>query len=239
MLIAIPSKGRPTNCPSYERLQGNCTLFVPESELKNYSIKYKNVLPVPITVKGITQTRNWILKNTDERFVVMLDDDIKTAGYLKLNSTSAKRIEIMDYKIWLNEFYKLFDICEFLDYKIWGLKTESAPMSTYPYKPFNFKSYVTASCMGIINDGTFTFDERFIVKEDYEIALRHIKEKGGILAARYLHWENTHWHDDGGCKDYRTQKVEEDAIKLLKQMYPNMVGGATKKNNKYTIALTL
>lgn len=93
--------------------------------------------------------------------------------------------------------------------------------------------------MGIINDSTYRFDERFIVKEDYEISLRHINQYGGIIAARYFHWENSHWKDDGGCKDYRTQKVEEDAIKLLKQLYPSMVTGANKKNNKYTIKLTI
>jgi hypothetical protein len=239
MLIAIPSKGRPNNCPSYERLEGNCVLFVPESEFHQYKTKYKNVISIPISVKGITQTRNWILKNTDERWVVMIDDDVKYAGYNLLLDTKCKKVEIKESDIWVQEFKKLFSITEQFNYKIWGIKTESAPMSTYPYKPFLFKSYVTASCMGIINDKSYYFDENFIVKEDYEICLRHISEFGGIIAARYLHWENSHWEDDGGCKDYRTQKVEEDSIKLLKSMYPNLVSGVTRKNNKYTIKLSL
>ena len=32
--------------------------------------------------------------------------------------------------------------------------------------------------MGIVNDGEYLFDENFPVKEDYEICLRHIKDKG-------------------------------------------------------------
>jgi glycosyltransferase involved in cell wall biosynthesis len=239
MLIAIPSKGRSNNCPSYDRLNGNCTLFVPESELHQYLKKYKNVIPVPIHVKGITATRNWILKNTDERWVVMLDDDVKTAGYNHLHRLNTKKIEIKDVHVWVNEFKKIFSITEQLGYKIWGIRTESSPMGTYPYKPFLFKSYVTASCIGIINDGSYYFDERFIVKEDYEICLRHISEFGGIVAARYIHWENSHWEDEGGCKDYRTQKIEENCIGLLKELYPNLVSGVTRKNNKYTIKLSL
>jgi hypothetical protein len=239
MIIAVPSKGRPENCPTYERLNGNCFLYVPESEYHLYIKKYKNVIAVPLEIKGITQTRNWILKNTNERWVIMIDDDVKTAGYNLLLQRNTKKIEIKDPEIWINEFKKLFSICEQFSYKIWGIRTESSPMGTYPYKPFLFKSYVTASCMGIINDGTYFFDERFIVKEDYEICLRHLTDLGGILAARYLHWENSHWEDDGGCKDYRTQKIEEESIKLLKSIYPNLVSGSTRKNNKYTIKLSL
>lgn len=239
MHIAIPSKGRYNKCPSYDRLNGNCFLYVPESEYHLYIKNYKNVISVPLSYSCITMTRNFILNNCKDRWVVMIDDDVKTAGYNLLNAHNIKKVEIKEPEIWLNEFKKLFSITEQFEYKIWGIRTENSSMGTYPYKPFLFKSYVTASCMGIINDGSYLFDERFKVKEDYEISLRHIKQYGGIVAARYLHWENSHWHDDGGCKDYRTQSIEEDCIKKLKSLYPNMVSNANKKNNKYTIKLNL
>jgi glycosyltransferase involved in cell wall biosynthesis len=239
MLIAIPSKGRPNNCKSYDLLKGNCTLFVPESEYHQYIINYKNVVSVPLNIVGITSTRNWILKNTNERWVVMLDDDIKYAGYNLLQKRTTKKIDITDPQIWINEFKKLFSITEQFNYKIWGVRTESSPMGTYPYKPFLFKSYVTASCMGIINDGSYLFDETFKVKEDYEICLRHIVNLGGIICARYLFWENSHWVDEGGCKDYRTQDIEKECILKLKNLYPNIISSVTKKNNKFTITLNL
>jgi len=93
--------------------------------------------------------------------------------------------------------------------------------------------------MGIINDGEYYFDERFVVKEDYEICLRHIKEKGGILGVRYLHWENDYWDTDGGCKDYRTVGIEKNAIKLLNKLYPGMIRSAKRKANTFTIQLNL
>ena len=239
MLIAIPSKGRAGKCKSYDLLQGNCTLFVPESEYHQYIVYYKNVIPIPLVVSGITATRNWILKNTNDRWVVMLDDDVKYAGYNLLQKRNTKKINLTDPKIWIDEFKKLFSITEQFNYKIWGIRTESSPMGTHPYKPFLFKSYVTASCMGVINDGSYLFDENFKVKEDYEICLRHILNLGGIVAARYLFWENSHWVDEGGCKDYRTQEIEKDCILRLKKMYPSMISGVTKKNNKFTITLNL
>lgn len=239
MLIAIPSKNRAGNTTTNKILPNIGTFFVPESEIHQYQSYIKNVIGVPNNVRGITATRNWILKNTEEKYVVFLDDDVKYAGYTKMAKYKALKIEIKEEAFWFNEFYKFFDMCEELKYKIWGLKTESAPRSVYPYKPFNFKSYVTASCMGIVNDGEYLFDEEFKVKEDYEICLRHIRDKGGILAVRYLHWENEHWTTDGGCKDYRTVKMEKDAIKLLARTYPGMVRRATSNANKFTIELNL
>jgi hypothetical protein len=151
----------------------------------------------------------------------------------------SEKVEIRDESFWLNEFEKYFDICEQMGYKIWGVKTEAAPRSVYPYKPILFKTYITASCMGIINDGEYMFDERFVVKEDYEICLRHIMDKGGLLGIRYLHWENSHWEEDGGCKDYRTIEIERNAINLLNELYPGMIRSAKRKANKFTIQLNL
>ncbi len=238
MLIAIPSKGR-AGLTTSQKILKNATWFVPVSELHQYEGLYKNVIGVPIEVQGITQTRNWILKNSKNKYVVFIDDDVKNAGYTKMNERKSEKIDIKDEDFWMDEFLKLFDITEQMNYKIWGIKTEAATRSVYPYKPFLFKSYVTASCMGIVNDGEYFFDEDFKVKEDYEICLRHILDKGGILAARYIHWENDHWDKDGGCKDYRTIEVERKAIKDLIKKYPGMIRGAKRKANEFTIELNL
>ena len=176
-----------------------------------------------------------ILKNTDKKWVVFIDDDAK------MSDIFLKERRVLNWyskwKVWNDEFVKLFDLTEQLNYKIWELN-EAALRSVYPYKPFLFKSYVTASCI-IINDGEYYFDERYKVKEDYEICLRHIRDKGGILAARYLHWENDHWEQDGGCKDYRTVEIEKNCIKMLIKDFPGMVKNVSRKANKFTIQLTL
>lgn len=169
----------------------------------------------------------------------MLDDDVVNMGYNKLHDRQTKKIQVTDEGFWGEEFLRYFDLTEQLNYKIWGTRTESSPRGTYPYKPILTKSYVTASCMGIINDGEYYFNEEYKVKEDYEICLRHIRDKGGILAIRYLHWENEHWQKDGGCKDYRTIDMERDAIKKLMKEYPDMIRSAKRKANTFTIQLNL
>jgi len=239
MLIAVPSKGRAGLTTTNKILPNLSTFFIPESEYHQYKGLVKNIVCVPKEVRGITDTRNWILENTDEKWVVFLDDDAKNVGYNKLEERKTKKIEIRDEGFWAEEFLKYFDLTEQLGYKIWGTRTESSPRGTHPYKPFLTRSYVTASCMGIINDGEYLFDPEFKVKEDYEICLRHIRDKGGILAVRYLHWENEHWVTDGGCKDYRTIDMERDAIKRLIKLYPSMISSAKRKANEFTIKLNL
>ena len=239
MLIAVPSKGRAGLTTTNKILPNMSTFFIPESEYHQYNGIVKNIVCVPKDVRGITDTRNWILENTDEKWVVFLDDDAKNVGYNKLEDRKTKKIEIRDEGFWMEEFLKYFDLTEQLGFKIWGTRTESSPRGTYPYKPFLTRSYVTASCMGIVNDGEYLFDPEFKVKEDYEICLRHIRDKGGILAVRYLHWENEHWTTNGGCKDYRTIDMERDAIKRLIKLYPSMISSAKRKANEFTIKLNL
>lgn len=238
MLIAIPSKGR-AGLTTSDKVLPTATMFVPEGELHQYTKTNKHVVGIPNEVRGITKTRNWILKNTKESRVVFVDDDVKVCGYTKLYRENAKQKKLKSESVWRDEFHKLFDMTEQLGWKVWGLKTESALRSVYPYKPFNFRSYVTASCMGMINDGTMYFDEEFPVKEDYEICLRHVKLHGGILAARHLHWQNEHWGTDGGCKDYRTMTMEAECIKKLVEKYPGMVRQITRGGCAYSIELNL
>lgn len=236
MIIAIPSKGRAGKVKSQEYIT-SASVFVPEIEADLYTrLGAKNVVAVPDSVKGITQTRNWILDHVQDRHVVFIDDDLKAAGWTHLYSHHVKHETITEAQM-LAEWQKLFEIIEALGYRIWGLSTETSPRSVYPWKPFLFHTYVTASCMGMINEPRTRFDESFPVKEDYELCLRCIKEDGGVLGARYLDWMNEHWVGEGGCKKYRTQKMERDAIARLMQMYPGLIRRITRGGSEYSIEL--
>lgn len=91
--------------------------------------------------------------------------------------------------------------------------------------------------MGIVNDGTLYFDETYKVKEDYEIGLRHVEMFGGVLSLRYFYWEEEHWTTDGGCKDYRNDAVEREAINKLIKRYPSFIRSVNRKNAVYNIQL--
>jgi hypothetical protein len=162
MLLAIPSKGRPQACRSHKLLT-SATVFVPEVEVASYrACGVKNLVAVPDSVKGITKTRNWILDYAaDDPWVVFVDDDYKRVAWIQLLSHSCKHIELTEREI-IREFIRLFETTEQTGYRIWGVATDGAPRSIYPWKPFLWQSYITASCMGILNRG-LRFDESFPV----------------------------------------------------------------------------
>lgn len=236
MLIAIPSKGRPATITSAKILK-SAMLFVPADEVADYERSGNtNVVGVPRSVKGITATRNYILKSTADPWVVMVDDDVKSQGFVKLLPANVKHIRL-DEKQWIAEMVKLFELTEQLHFRLWGVATQSAARSVYPWKPILTRSYVTGSFMGIVNDGKVRFDERYPVKEDYELTLRCIRQDGGVVAARYLYWENSHWKDPGGCSGYRTQLMELRCIKMLANSYPGMIRRIERGGSTYSIDL--
>jgi hypothetical protein len=239
MLIAVPSKGRAGLSTTDKIFKDYCTFFIPDSEYHQYKGLVKNIICIPKEIKGITKTRNWILNNSIDKRVVMLDDDIKKLGYVKRFERNVKHINLKDCLFWVDEFVKYFELTEQMNYKIWGVTTDDSTKSAYSYKPIMFKTYALGSIMGIINDKEYLFNEDYQVKEDYELCLRHIKEKGGILGIKYLYWSNKHYKDDGGCKDYRTVEIERNCIKKLIKTYPNMISKVKRKGTKFSITLTM
>jgi glycosyltransferase involved in cell wall biosynthesis len=238
MHFAVPSKGRGGIITPTRKILRGATYYVPENEVNDYKYSHGGlVVGVPIEIKGITATRNWILKNCGEKYVIMVDDDVKNAGWVEILKMNNKDRKLLTDEDWIEEATRLAYLCEDLNYKIFGISTHSSKIQFKGYKPFLFQTYVLGSFIGHINDGTYYYDESFQVKEDYELCLRHIKERGGILGGRNLYWECEHWKTNGGCKDYRTQDMEKLAIKKLIQMYPGLIRKVSRKGSEFCIGL--
>lgn len=235
MIVAVPSKGR-AGATSTNKILPQSVFFVPEYEASAYRMAgIKQVVGVPESVRGITPTRNWILENSGHERVVFIDDDSTKQGYVHLLAESAKHVKLSADE-WMRQFERCFDVCEEMGLSLWGLNTEGSTRSFYPYKPFIFRTYVTGSCMGVLASKN-RFNEAYPVKEDYELCLRCIKRDGGVLGVRYLYWQTEHWTKDGGCKDYRTQAMEDEAIQRLMREYPGMIRKVSKGGSGYSIAL--
>ena len=236
MLVAIPSKGRAGSVKTLKVLPSG-TLFIPKSEASNYRDIYPDaeIVLVPEDVRGITNTRNWILENTDDRIVGFVDDDVMGGGYWDIGIETQTRVPLTQDEL-TQDWMRLFHVTDDLGYHLWGAETTSRPHTCHPCRPFTWHSYVTASCMGIVNDG-IRFDPEYPVKEDYELSLRCIKEDGGIVGARFLFWKNEHWTGKGGGGDYRTQSMEDEVIKKLMDAYPGYIKKITKGGSQYSIRI--
>ena len=185
MLIAIPSKGRPYKSKTKEFLK-SAKIFVPEPEFEIYNKIYPgDIVAVPASVRGITPTRNWILKNSEDKEVVMVDDDLVKCGYIlpdengKLNT-----IEIKDGKVLERVFEQAFETLYSLGWKIFGVRGESSAWGQHNECPFLLDSYITANCMGMINDGTMYFDEEMIIRMETRLPCR--PTRASLTSPSYL-----------------------------------------------------
>ena len=146
MHVAIPSKGR-SHAVKSRKLIPSATLYVPRPEAEEYRAACGgDVVAVPASVKGITRTRNWILDHADDRWVVFVDDDvvIERTGWRLFEEVHTRRQTLTEDE-WLAEWARLFALTEDLKLRIWGVATMSAPRAIYPYRPFLFHTYITAS----------------------------------------------------------------------------------------------
>lgn len=225
MKICVPSSHR-SDTSTTQYVLKNCIFFVPEDQVKNYDIN-REVIGVPF--KGITKTRNFILDYFKGEDVLFIDDDVRECGMFQKGMRINLR-DITNSDILESEFERVFDICRGLDFKIWGAESGGSKFANHPLNPFSFRGVINGSLMGIVNDGEYRFDEEFEVKEDYEIMLRHYMDKGGVLKCRHFYWRNYHWNNEGGCVDYRTDKLEEKCIGMLEQKYPGMIKRGVAKH---------
>lgn len=232
--ICIPSKGRGGKLLT-TKIFPNAYIYVPESEVNEYKM-YKNVIGVPIEVKGITATRNYILKNNNCN-VLFIDDDLQYGGYIKKDSEKYNVKRFTTESEYLDEFKKLWELTAQLNYKIWGLFTVGNNLTQYSYQPFILHGVVLGSCMGVINDGSYYFNEAYKVKEDYELSMRHIKDLGGILRANYIFMQHEHQKMQGGCRDTNRIEKEKQALKMLLNEYPGWIKEAKHRGSDFAIQL--
>ena len=236
--IAIPSKGRAGLITS-QKIFKSATLYIPESELMQYSIYSNKIVTIPIEIKGITATRNWILKHNHNKNVFFLDDDLQYGGYIQRNDLKYKVLKVIDENIYIKEIQKLFEIAYQSNSKILGLFTVGNNLTNYSYSPFLFNGVCLGSCMGIINDGSYYFDETFEVKEDYELTLRHLVERGISIRSNILFMQHEHTQTRGGCRDSNRIDKEKKAIKKLIEKYPGMIKEAKHRGTSFSIQLNI
>jgi hypothetical protein len=193
---------------------------------------------IPIEVKGITATRNCILKNNYCN-IFFLDDDFEYGGYVERTDEKYKVKRVKEESIYIREIQKLFEISEQSNSKIFGFFTVGNNLTNYSYNPFLFNGVCLGSCMGIINDGSYYFDETFEVKEDYELTLRHFTERGVTVRSNIIFMQHEHTQLRGGCRDSNRIAKEKDAVKKLITMYPGMIKEAKHRGTSFAIQLNL
>lgn len=237
-VIAIPSKGR-SGLITTQRIFKSGILYVPESEQMQYSI-YSNALHlVPNDIKGITATRNYILKSNEGKNVFFIDDDLQYFGYVERTNEKYKVKRLSEENIAIEVIKQLFEVTNQVGAKINGFFTVGNNLTNYAWNPFLFNGVCLGSCMGIINDGTYYFNEEYEVKEDYELTLRNLKDGKPTVRTNILFMQHEHTQTKGGCRDSKRIDKEKKALKMLIKEYPGMIKQAKHRGTSFSIQLNV
>ena len=222
--VYIPSMGRAGKVTTH-KLFKDSHIVCPNREVEEYKKYHENVIGVDDSIKGITNTRNWILDYNTDNYHIQVDDDA-----LSFHSFECGKLhkfidpEKID-RILINQF----NLCDEWGLKLWGFALAADYKFYREYTPFSTQGVIGENIVGIINN-PLRFDSRLKVKEDYDYAMQHIAKYGGAL--RYMKYgiDVIHLTNEGGCVSYRTKEVEMDAYNILKSKWGNKV--VRLQNNK-------
>jgi hypothetical protein len=210
----------PTDIFSYVVRENEYELYkkkFPHIDIK--IIKDKNVI-------DISTTRNWILNNTPEEHILMVDDDYQYFGIFK--NKDKKRLSPDEIKKWL--IYG-FELASETKCGLWGVNLLTDPMAYRETHPFNFNMPVLGPFVGVL-DKSLSYDETLPLKEDYDFFIQQMRKHRRALRINFLHYKVDHQKMDGGCQTYRTLEKEREQNKELVKKWGSKIIKNNSRNNE-------
>ena len=220
MEIIIPSHKRPNRCITAKYVK-KAIICCHDNQVEDYKKFNRNEvrgIPDELTGKGMAVIRNYILDQSKEEEVLMLDDDIKFIGYYeKLQLFKMEEFEL------LRMIEDGFRMTKEAGTVLWGLNLQSDKKFYREYSPFSLSSVVLGPFFGIIKDKSIRFDERLGLKEDYDYCLQVLKKHRKILRFNKYHYSCGHINMRGGCTEDRTSLAEEEQAKIFQNKWGRKV----------------
>lgn len=200
--IVCPSKGRSNNVTTV-RFIPSLTLIVPDYEVDLYEKSYPSieVIGTPKHVKGITATRQWILDNYEEVF--MIDDDVVS---IRKNYAFNEESSIEDQEIILEVINSTADIARQVGAKVFSFSKIRNPLEYNSFEPIVHTGYMNASFCGFLKGHNLAYDLNMSEGEDhYMSCLTIYKHRYCLIDNRFSFITDGNFTAKGGCNDYRTR----------------------------------
>lgn len=249
--IAIPTRGRSDLIPdrrgiwkylSYRNTNTPLKIYIREEEYGNYErhLYTKDIESVPNDFK-IHQKREYLIQHAIKdkvEFLFVIDDDV---SFLIRDNTTAKYklVDCTSNDDYNNHFNTILQECFYFS-------SEEFPCMGFAHRAFiNAKKYYFEKNSPILQfvcyhiptlqkEDIHVDDSDLIIREDQYVQLQIInKGYRTLTSVRYITqpFESNY---RGGCSNYRTEKMEDKAVKLLQEMFPNMI--SLRYNNKGRIS---
>ena len=234
------------NIPTYKRynildtygILPNAFYWVHKKEIEDYKKVNKGIkikeLPDEL-IGNVASVRNYILKKDleDENIdvSVQIDDDVHYFGYYE----KKKIIKINNEEDIRKFLFKFSILAKELGVKLWGINVNSDKQSYREFKPFSFSNYISASFSCFMKGNELYYDERFSLKEDYDMTILQLNKYRKMLRVNKFFYVKKGAEQVGGCANYRNLEKEESQIKLLQKKWGNKIVKFDNRNKSNKI----
>jgi len=204
--------------PSYKRARivttqkylPSCKYVVAEFEADEYIAEGHDCWIVPDSAQGsVCKIRNYILDNSDEKELVIIDDDMSYIG--RWNGSKSVRLDHDDVLEFIDHGFLMAND---LDVKLWGMNIIGDKGSYREYTPFSMKSPILGPFQAFRNID-LRYDEDLPLKEDYDLSLQVLNKYRRTLRFNMYHYVCKQKTITGGCAAYRNIDFEKEQFKLL------------------------
>lgn len=233
MRIYIHTLGRPDSQPTliYLRAGGaNPTLVVQPHEAQSYRQVYKSspILVLPKEIKGLSPTRQWLLENCDERFMVLCDDDLRFSRKDPNDRTKLvepKGQDMSDMLDMMRSKLQRFAHVGISAREGNNRKTEPVQFNERMMRVLAYdREKVPPSCR---------FD-RVPCKQDFDMTLQLLRAgRKNCVIYEFAQDQVAGSNARGGCASYRTEQMADDAARELKRLHPDFVRLVEKSNSNW------
>ena len=225
MKIYIPTRGRPSNqetlkwFPREMQTDGSVVLVIDEDEKDKYW-KYPDTpkMIVPEDCVGIGPKRKYIIENTDDPHIVMLDDDLRF--YIRKSPTDwhLRYLESSEYPA----LFGLLEEWMKQGYAHCGVSAREGNNRVEDLSAENTRY------MRVLANNLEAFPPdiewgRTQVMEDFDIALQLLRRGKPCKVSFYYAQGQKSSNAAGGCSEWRTIDVHNAGAEKLHELHPTCV----------------
>jgi len=222
--IYAPTYKRAKLCKTHKYLT-NIIYVVRESEAKDYKNVHDKLWIVPDSAQGnLCRIRNYILNNSENQNILLLDDDIKYFGRWNGN----KSIKLNEQQAY-NMIQEGMQLAKDLDVVYWGLNCLADKGAYREYTPFGTCQYIGGPFQAHLNN-QLRYDEKIYLKEDYDMTLQVTNKHRKNLRLNMYHYVCDQNTLAGGCAEYRNINKEMSHNNMLQKKWGKKIVRFDKSN---------
>jgi hypothetical protein len=229
VVLCVLSRDRADVLARYtDKLASEYLLFYSGEGYDEHEYRCFDRIEVPRNIVRRHFVANHVLRQLDERVVILIPDDIKQIHWL-----GEDRLQHIDSSGFLVMLTNLVVNALDANVGLFGI-TENDIRKTSPLAPFHLRAMVTGVVGINRTPGALWYDERQKMKADYDFALQHLKRDRLVLKdCRYFLFQDRNTLP-GGQMPFRTAQGEEQAVANLKRWWGEdiinwSVGKTTKR----------